>query len=81
MVGSTLIRTTPYVYNFVLSPGHPTILVDGIPCAALGHGLDLPVVAHPYWGTRNVIDDLMTRPGWEEGRVVLGARAAEEMTL
>ena len=70
MLGTRILRTTPYVYN-VLSAGHPTILVDGVPCAALGHGLEAPVVAHPYWGTRAVIDDLMQRDGWAAGRVVL----------
>ena len=74
MVGERFVRSTPYVYNFVLAPGHPTILVDGIPCATLGHGLDLPIVAHPYWGTRAVIDDLMTKPGWAEGRVIMEAK-------
>jgi hypothetical protein len=73
MLGALVIRSTPFVYNFVLAPGHPTIVVDGLPCAALGHGLDAPVVAHPYWGTEAVIADLMSRPGWEAGRVVIPA--------
>ena len=49
----------------------PALLVNGVACAALGHGLDAPVVKHEYWGTDAVIDDLRNRPGWEEGRVVL----------
>jgi len=73
MLGERTMRSTPYVYNFVLSPGHPTILVNGVPCAALGHGLEEPVVAHPYWGTHAVINDLMQRPGWQSGRVILPA--------
>ena len=73
ILGERTMRSTPYVYNFVLSPGHPTILVNGVPCAALGHGLEEPVVAHPYWGTRAVINDLMQRPGWQSGRVILPA--------
>ena len=65
-----------HVYNFVLASGFPTVLVDGVACAALGHGLDAPVVAHPYWGTSAVIDDLKTKPGWDVGRVVLPAKEA-----
>ena len=76
MLGQRVIRTIPYVYNLVLQPGHPTVLVGGIPCAALGHGLDAPVVAHPYWGTDAVIRDLMGREGWSEGRVTLQAQSA-----
>ena len=73
MIGQRVIVNTQYVYNFVLAPGFPTILVDGIPCAALGHGLEAPIVAHPYWGTAKVVQDLMTKPGWAEGKVVLPA--------
>merc|ERR1719213_939911 len=75
MIGQRVIVNTQYVYNFVLAPGFPTILVDGIPCAALGHGLEAPIVAHPYWGTEAVIQDLMAKPGWEKGRVVMPAKA------
>jgi len=76
MVGERVLRRTPYVYNLVLEPGHPTVVVGGVPCAALGHGLTADVVAHPYWGTRAVIDDLMSKEGWEAGRVVIPATAA-----
>lgn len=76
MLGARAIVRTRYVYNFVLAPGFPTVLVDGRACAALGHGLDAPVVAHPYWGTDAVIDDLSRKPGWEAGRVVMPAMAA-----
>jgi len=76
MLGERVLRRTPYVYNLVLQPGHPTVLVGGVACAALGHGLTAAVVAHPYWGTRAVLDDLMSKEGWEAGRVVLSATAA-----
>ena len=74
MLGSQVMRSTPYVYNFVLAPGFPTVLVDGVACAALGHGLQETCVAHPYWGTTAVIRDLMDKPGWQAGRVVLPCR-------
>ena len=75
MLGTQVVKATPYVYNFVLAPGHPTVVVDGVPCAALGHGItDDPVASHPYWGTDAVIADLMSKPGWEEGRVVLSVK-------
>ena len=71
MLGTQVVVSTSHVYNFVLAPGFPTILVDGLACAALGHGLDAAVVAHPYWGTEAVINDLMGKPGWEDGRVTI----------
>jgi len=78
MLGERVVRRTPYVYNLVLTEGHTTVLVEGLPCAALGHGLDAPVVAHPYWGTHAVIDDLRATEGWAEGRVVLAAGVAAQ---
>jgi len=78
MLGERVVVSASHVYNFVLEPGHPTVLVGGVPCAALGHGLTDPIVAHPYWGTRAVIDDMMSQPGWAEGRVVLSPTAATE---
>jgi len=74
MLGQQVMVSTPFVYNFVLTPGHPTVLVNGLPCAALGHGLEAPTVSHPYWGTSAVIEDLMGREGWAAGRVVLAAK-------
>jgi len=76
MLGTRIIRQAAYVYNFVLAPGHPTVLVGGVPCAALGHGLKDDVVAHPYWGTQAVLDDLRSKPGWTAGRIVLPAATA-----
>lgn len=73
VLGTQVVVDAPYVYNFVLAPGFEMVLVDGVPCASLGHGLNAPIVAHPYWGTQAVIDDLMTKDGWKEGRVVLSA--------
>ena len=70
-----LVRAS-HVYNFLLEGGCASVLVGGVPCAALAHGLELPVVAHPYWGTQAVVRDLMRREGWESGRVVLPAAHA-----
>jgi len=60
------------VYDFVLDRGH-LISVDGIHCITLGHGrTDFQVIAHPYYGTQKIIEDLKKLQGWEEGRVVIG---------
>jgi hypothetical protein len=58
------------VYNFVLDRTHE-VTVGGRNLVTLGHGLTGPVVAHPYFGTREVIEDLEMSSGWEKGLVRL----------
>ena len=55
------------IYNLVLSSGH-IIDVDGNKCCTLAHGLQGPVIEHPFFGTEAVIDDLKLCPGWSVGR-------------
>jgi uncharacterized protein YegL len=57
-------------YNFVLDSGHMAV-VDGIAVCTLGHGLEGPVIGHPYFGTQKVIEDLKGCDGWDEGLIVL----------
>jgi Mg-chelatase subunit ChlD len=58
------------VYNFVLDCRHE-VTVAGRDLVTLGHGLTDPVAAHPYFGTREVIEDLEMANGWEQGLVRL----------
>ena len=61
-------------YNLVLESGH-TVELNGYQVATLGHGFyDNNVIAHPYFGTHAVIDDLKSHPDWESGFVVLNEK-------
>jgi len=67
------------VYSFVLGDkdsrercSDTVMIINGIPVATLAHHLTLPVVAHPYFGTDRVLDDLRAMQGWQEGLVQLG---------
>lgn len=60
------------VYGFVLE-GAPSIVVGGVPCVALGHGLQEGAAAHPYFGTERVVCDLRTYPGFQTGLIDLHA--------
>jgi len=62
------------VYSFVLeSTGcEPIMVINGYECVTLGHGLETSkVVAHPFFGTKKVIDALKSFTGWDNGRVIL----------
>jgi Hint-domain len=58
------------VYSFVLNRGH-TVIIQGMPCASLGHGIEEQVAAHPYFGTQRVVEDLRQMRGWQQGMVEL----------
>jgi hypothetical protein len=66
-----------YVYNFVLETGHVMIIND-IECVTLGHGFtDNSVIAHSYFGTQRVIEDLSSMTGWDDGLINLRAGCLE----
>lgn len=56
------------VYNLVLG-AHHVVVVGGVECVTLGHGLEAPGAQHPYLGTHRVVDDLKRCAGWSTGRV------------
>lgn len=60
-------RMLQTVYNLVLDKGH-IVSVEGFDCVTLGHGFTEPVVAHEFFGSQRVIEDLKKVPGWAEGR-------------
>jgi len=63
-------RDCPAVYNFVLDKEH-VIMINGVECVTLGHGMKGSVVEHNYFGSQIVLDDLKSCEGWEQGFVVL----------
>lgn len=69
-------RTCEEIYSFVLSSGH-MMVIEGYQCVGLGHNFTSdPVVAHPYFGSKRVLDDLRNadQTGYEAGRVTLRSR-------
>jgi hypothetical protein len=46
------------LYNLILDGGH-VILANGVMTITLAHGYSLPVIDHPYYSTRLVVEDLM----------------------
>ena len=72
LLGRRIARRLPAVYNLVLSREH-VALVGGVACVTLGHGLEGPVVGHPFWGGRAVLEQLAAHDGWASGRVLLEA--------
>jgi hypothetical protein len=58
-------------YNLVLETGH-IVELNTHQVVTLGHGFKTnKVIAHPYFGTQAVIDDLKKHPDWEGGFLVM----------
>ena len=68
------------VFNLVLEAGHVVTVDGGVKAVTLGHGKEDEVVAHPYWGTKDVVEDLREQPGFEGGLVDLG-RVGGQVTM
>lgn len=60
-----------YVYNLVLEDGHHIVEIGGYECVTLGHSYKNIIVAHDYFGTQKVIEDLKLFNGFNSGFVVL----------
>lgn len=58
------------VYNFVLEEGH-AICVQGHMCVTLGHSFKEKCVAHPYFGSSKIVEDLSRASGSENGFISL----------
>jgi len=75
-VATPVRRRCDAVYSFVLEGRHgvaegnaPSMVIEGVDCVTLGHGLDGDVVSHAYFGSHRIIDDLKKLDGWERGLV------------
>ena len=58
------------VYNVILSNSH-TINVSGYWAITLGHDYKVGILAHNYFGSQKIIEDLMHKPGWNDGHVII----------
>jgi hypothetical protein len=58
-----------YMYDFVLD-SHHIVNINGLDVITLGHGyVDNPYLAHNFFGTHLVIDNLMKHKGWKDGLI------------
>lgn len=71
-VGRTVTVPCDAVFNLLLADG-ASMVIEGVECVALGHGLKGSVVGeHAYYGSRQAVTkDLQRMPGWEHGVVDL----------
>jgi hypothetical protein len=59
-----------YIYNIVLESSH-VLFINSCPVVTLGHNFTEPVVAHSYFGSQLVIQDLSQMAGWDDGLIIL----------
>lgn len=68
--GNVEYLTCPALYNIILTNGH-CINVNNIWSITLGHNYKVGILAHPYFGTNEIIKDLKKNSGWDKGLVVI----------
>lgn len=59
-----------FVYSFALESGH-TMEIGGIECVTYAHNFQENVVKHSYFGTENILNDLKSMKGWDQGYITL----------
>ena len=50
------------MYAILLEKGVFELVVEGLNCVTLGHGIQNSIAAHPYFGTDRVRDEIMAQP-------------------
>ena len=58
------------IYNLVLD-SHHVVVINKLNVITLGHNKTEGVLAHPYFGSQKVVDDLKGHPGWSSGHLVI----------
>lgn len=69
-IGKTVRMQLGSIFNLVLDSSH-IVKINNLDVITLGHGKSEGILAHPYFGTTKVIDDLKTHPDWSTGHVVI----------
>jgi uncharacterized protein YegL len=58
------------IYSFLLKKRGKEVIIDGIKCITMGHGIENDSVAtHPFFGTEEVVKCLEKCKGWQDGIV------------
>ena len=72
----------PLIYSFVLDGEAQWLSIDGVDVVAMGHGLtDNAVVAHEFFGTSAIVEQLSQLEGYAEGSVVVGSWVRDPTTM
>lgn len=58
------------IYNLVVDQEHIAI-VNGVEAILLGHAYTEGILAHPYYGSQRVINDLRQMQGFDSGLVII----------
>mmetsp|Transcript_79277 Transcript_79277/g.169881 ORF Transcript_79277/g.169881 Transcript_79277/m.169881 type:complete len:704 (-) Transcript_79277:28-2139(-) len=59
------------VYTFVLHGDASSVVIGGVPCVSMGHGIQEGAARHPFFGSRQAVEDLSKLAGFEAGFVEL----------
>eukprot|EP00492_Amphilonche_elongata_P004733 TRINITY_DN50_c0_g1_i5.p1 TRINITY_DN50_c0_g1~~TRINITY_DN50_c0_g1_i5.p1 ORF type:complete len:603 (+),score=103.34 TRINITY_DN50_c0_g1_i5:158-1966(+) len=69
-LAAVTMRKCDAYYNFVLEKHH-SMFIESTEAVTLGHNFkDNKVIAHPYFGSQAVVQDLQSFEGWKKGLVI-----------
>ena len=68
------VRVCSAVYSFLLeTDDEHVMIINNIECIALAHNINEPVAKHSYYGTEEVVKDLMNMQGWDSGLITINS--------
>lgn len=58
------------IYSLLLEQHH-IVEIGGVQCICLAHEYTEDILAHDYFGTKKVVDDMCKMPGWDKGHIIV----------
>jgi len=81
-LGSVQRESCEAVYSFLLENRQEAIIIEGLPCLTLAHGIIGDAVAsHNFYGTENIVNTLKKCRGWSNGKITFSLKNGVPLTV
>ena len=69
-INKAILTQCDAVYSILLEEHH-IVEINRIQCICLAHGITEGILAHEYYGTDKIIQDMKIMSGWDVGRIIV----------